>query len=650
MATELARLFSPLRIGRREVKNRIAFQAHRNNFGFTVDTDSGLRYIAYQEARARGGVGFIVTEDVPFHVASEYHDSGIPANQLVVDRYRRLADAVHKHGATVVSQVVHMGREHDQDTAMPLWGFSALPSFLTGGVPHEMTVSEIRQVIDAYAMRAETIKEAGLDGVELHATHATLPQQSISPFANLRNDEYGGDSQRRMRFCLELVTALRDALGPEPILGIRVSGDDWVEGGLGNAGIIEVCKVLVATGKLDYISVSAGAMKHHYAIVMGSTYVPPGVLVPYAAAIKEAIPGIPVFTTDRIKDPAEAEAILEKGQADMIGMTRALISDPDLPNKAQAGDLQSIRECTSCRQGCIERSGIRKRVICTQNAEVGYEYLGGLKPATVKKRVLVVGGGPAGLEAARVAAERGHEVVLCEASDDIGGQIRLAVKAPTREEFDAIIRYRRHELARLKVDIRLNTRVDAQLARSLHPDAIVLATGAVPYKPPIPGIDLPHVLTAWEALTGEKPIGERVVQIDLQGEHEALSVADYLLEQGKQVTLVTPLLMIGQPINPAQQHFMQDRLLGRGMKFVPNTVVQAIESSCLKVCLANAPGDKWTIEGVDTVVLTTGYRANDGLRNELAGIAAELHFCGDCAAPRRALQAVPDGYRIGALL
>lgn len=649
MATEFQRLFSPMRIGRQEVKNRIVFQGHRTFLQFIADEDSGRRFIAYQERRALGGAGLLVLEDMPPHETTQLDYFEIPSDDIVVDKYRRMAAAVHKHGAKVVSQILHRGRENNLDGPVPAWALSPVPSFMNGGIPHEMTIAEIHTVIDAYARRAQTIKDGGLDGAELHATHGGLLQQSWSPYANLRQDEYGGDFQGRLRFATEVIAATRDALGPELILGIRVSGDDWVEGGVGIDDIVEVCKALVATGKLDYVNISAGAKKQHYAVSIGSTYIPPGVLVPYAAALKEALPGTPVWVSGRIKDPAEAEAILDRGQADMIGMTRALIADPDLPQKARAGALESIRECVSCRQ-CFERTALMRPIRCTQNPEAGNEYRGGLSPAKVKKRVLVVGGGPAGLEAARVAAERGHEVVLCEASDDIGGQIRILTKAPTREEFDALIRYRRHEMARMGVDVRLNTTVDADLARSLHPDAIVLATGAVPYKPPIPGIDQPHVLTAWEALSGSKPVGENVVQIDLQGEHESASVADFLLEQGKRVEVVTPLLTVGQLMLIGQQELMEQRLLSREAKLTTQASVTAIGNDSLDVRVGGGTPQERNISGIDTVVISAGYRANDGLRQSLEGIAPELHFCGDCSAPRRALQAVADGYRVGSLL
>lgn len=649
MSTQFAKLFSPMKIGRQEIKNRIVFQAHRTRFNFGSDDDSGQRYIAYQERRARGGAGLIVLEDIFPHLSCDNLDTGLASPAVLTEKYRRMSGAVHKHGAKIISQVLHLGRENDVQGRLPAWAFSPLPSFLNGAIPHEMSIGEIHEVIDSFVDRAKEMKTGGLDGVEIHATHASLVQQAYSPFCNVRQDEYGGDFQRRMKFPLEVVEALRDAVGPDLILGLRVSGDDWVEGGVNTEGIIEVCRVLLGTGRIDYINVSAGFKKYHYAVSIGSHYVPPGALVPYAAALKEAFPGVPVWTTDRIKDPAEAEAILEKGQADLIGMTRALIADPDLPRKAEAGDLESIRECTSCRQ-CFERIMVMRPVRCSQNPEAGWEYQGSFGPATSKKRVLVVGGGPAGLEAARVAAERGHEVVLCEASDDIGGQIRLAAKAPNREEFEAIIRYRRHELNRLGVDIRLNTRVDAELARSLRPDAIVLASGALPFKPPIPGADQAHVLNSWDVLSGTRPVGERVVIIDLQGEHESVSVADYLLEHGRQVEIVTPFYTVAQFIEGTQQPFSKERLSSRGARFTPYATVTAIGKDSLEVKHTERASEHWTISGIDTVVIVGGYRANDSLRYSLAGVAPELHFCGDCSAPRRVLQAVADGYRVGAML
>lgn len=649
MANEFPHLFSPLKIGRREIKNRIVFQAHQTCFGFPNDRESGQRYIAYQEARARGGVGMIVAENADVHPTSEQHGT-VPSPEILTEKYSRLADAVHKHGATIIAQIGHRGREFALPGTIPPWGFSALPSPWTGQVPHEMTIAEIRELIDAFAQRAQTIKASGLDGVELHASHGYVIQQSYSPFANQRQDEYGGDFQRRLRFAAELIDAVREALGPDLILGMRVSGEDWMEDGLGIDDIIKVCESLNATRKLDYLGISAGGKVHHYAVSIGSTYIPPGVLVPFAAAFKEAFPDTPIWVTDRIKHPAEAETILRQAQADMIGMTRALIADPDLPQKARAGDLTAIRECLSCRQGCIERITSSKPLTCTQNPEAGREYLREIKPAIAKKHVLVAGAGPAGLEAARVAAERGHNVEVFEASNEIGGQIRFAAKAPTREEFDAIIRYRQHELERLEVPIKLNTTVDAEFARAFHADAIILATGASPFRPTIPGADQPHVLSAWDLLGGEKPVGDRVALIDCQGEQESASLADFLLEQGKRVWVITPHPMAGYNMELSQQSFMEQRLLARGAELVLNASVLSVGEDSLEVRRAGWPSDRWTIEGIDTVVVAWGYRANDGLETQLAGTGAEVYSCGDCAAPRRALQAVADGYRVGSLL
>lgn len=647
---EFQRLFSPIRLGPREVKNRLVFQAHQTCFAFCDDQDSGDRYIAYQEARARGGAGMIVLEAEALHPTSEQWRWGPPSPEIMTEKFRRMAEALHKHGVTVLNQIVHLGREAITQSPVPPWGFSAIPSLTSREVPHEMSKAEIHEVVDAFAARARMLRAAGLDGVELGATHGYLLLQSYSPFANQRQDEYGGDFDRRLRFAKEVIEACRDALGADLIMGIRVSGDDWMEGGLGTDGIIEVCRALVATGKLDYINVSAGSRCYHYTVTDGSTYIPPGVLVPYAAAFKEAFPDIPIGTTCRIKDPAEAEAILNRGQADFVGMTRMLIADPEMPTKARSGNIESVRECISCSQGCVDRMRIGNPIMCTQNPEVGNEHLGGLKPAPVKKRVLVVGGGPAGLEAARVAATRGHEVTLCEASDDIGGQVRLSVKTPTRSEFDPIVRYRRHELKRLGVTVKLNTKVDAELARSLRPDAIILATGATPFRPQIPGADRPNVLNSWEVLSGERPVGERVAMIDLRGEHESASVADFLLEQGKQLQIITPFAAVVQPLIWPYQEFMQRRLLERGAKFVTRASVVAIGESSLDLCRSDWPAEKWTIEGIDTVVLMAGNRANDDLKQSLEGIAPEIYLCGDCAAPRWALQAVPDGYRVGALV
>jgi thioredoxin reductase len=410
----------------------------------------------------------------------------------------------------------------------------------------------------------------------------------------------------------------------------------------------EIARRLAASGLVDFLSIIGGGA-HTYelqaAAVPNMSYAA-GVFVPLAAAIKQAAPGLPIFHASRIVDPIHADRLVAAGQIDVVGMTRALIADPDLPQKAREGRLDDIRTCVGANEGCIDRIYLGKPVTCVQNPATGREReLGDVHRATISKTVVVVGGGVAGLEAARMAAVRGHRVVLFEKAAELGGQILLAARAPARAEYAGIVRFLVAQVEKLAVDVRLGVEATGASVLAEHPDTVVVATGSHPFVPPVPGADGKHVVTDRDVLSGDAKVGANVVVIDDVHTQQALSTAELLLEQGKRVEVLSPLFYVGQDIGVTSIAPLYKRLFTAGVALTPGTELRAVEGSA--VVVANVySGRERRIEGVDTVVLSAGSRSTDSLYRALKGRVTELHAVGDCVAPRGVHQAILDATRV----
>lgn len=650
MAPELRSLFSPIQVGRLTLKNRIYSSGHAE--AMAEEGRPGARLMRYHEAKARGGCALTI-----FGGSSSVHPSSPAAawkqianhDDSVVPGYRALADAVHAHGCLVFTQLTHLGRraQADGEEASVLLAPSQIPERVHRDVPHELEGEQIAELVLAFGEAARRCREGGLDGIELSMAHNHLIDQFWSPLFNQRQDEYGGSLENRMRFALEVLRETRRRVGRDFVVGARISGDEFTRGGLTAADMAEIARRLAASGLVDFLSIIGGGA-HTYelqaAAVPNMSYAT-GVFVPLAAAIKHAAPGLPIFHASRIVDPVHADRLVAGGQIDVVGMTRALIADPELPRKAREGRLDDIRTCVGANEGCIDRIYQGKPVTCVQNPATGREAeLAEIHKATTPKRVVVIGGGVAGLEAARMAAVRGHRVVLFEKATELGGQVLIAARAPARAEYAGIVRFLAGQVQKLAVDVRLAMEAAPSAVLAERPDAVVVATGSHPFVPPVPGIDGKHVVTDRDVLSGEARVGASVIVVDDVHTQQALSTAELLLEQGKRVEVISPLFYVGQDIGVTSIAPLYKRLFTRGVVLTPGTELRAVEGS--SVIAANVySGAERRIEGVDTVVLAAGSRSTDSLYRALKGQVPELYAVGDCVAPRGVHQAILDATR-----
>ena len=650
MANDLTSLFTPINVGGLTLKNRIYSSAHAEAMAEGGRPSERLR--RYHEAKARGGCALTM-----FGGSSSVHPSSPAAawkqianhDDSVIPGYRALADAVHAHDCLVFTQLTHLGRraQSDADGSGMLLAPSQIPERVHREVPHELEPEQIAELVRAFGEAARRCREGGLDGVEISMAHNHLIDQFWSPLFNERGDEYGGSLDNRMRFGFEVLTEIRRRAGRDFVVGARISGDEHTAGGLGAEDMAAIARRLAASGLVDFLSIIGGGA-HTYtlqAAAIPNMSFAAAVFVPLAAAIKRAAPGLPIFHASRIVDPVHANRLVAAGEIDVVGMTRALIADPELPRKAREGRLDDIRRCVGANEGCIDRIYQGKAVTCVQNPVTGREgELGDLRRTAAAKRVVVVGGGVAGLEAARVAALRGCDVVLIEKALELGGQVLLAARAPARMEYAGIARFLASQVRKLGVDVRMGVEATAELVLDARPDAVVVATGSHPYIPAVPGSDGKHVVTDREVLSGDATIGARVVVIDDVHSEQALSTAELLLDQGKRVEVISPLFYVGQDIGVTSIAPLYTRLYTKGAVLTPCSELRAIEGST--VIVRNVfSGAERRIESVDTVVLATGSRSTDALYRALKGKVAALYAAGDCVAPRGVHQAILDGTR-----
>src|SRR5262245_20908024 len=554
MTHEFRYLFTPLQVGGLTLKNRTFSTAHAE--AMAEDGKPGPRLLRYHESKARGGAALtIIGGSTSVHPSSPASAWNMIANhdELIVPAYRAIADAVHRHGCAIMSQLTHLGRraQSDVESWHVLLAPSQIPEKVHREVPHEMEPGHIRMLVGAFGDAARRCREGGLDGVELSFAHNHLVDQFWSPLFNCRTDEYGGSLENRLRFGFEVLREIRRQVGRDFVVGARISGDEMTPGGLSAADMAEIARRLAASGLVDFLSIIGGGAHTVplQALAVPNMAHPRGVFVPLVAAIKAAVPGMPIFHAGRIVDPAHADQVIADGQIDMVGMTRALIADPDLPNKVRQGRADDVRTCVGANEGCIDRIYQGKPVTCIQNPATGRELeMGEPARAAVPRRVLIVGAGVAGLEAARVVALRGHRVTLVEREDQVGGQVLIAARAPARAELAGILRYLDRQVAKLGVERRLGVEATAEMVRAECPDVVIIATGSHAHVPPLPGLDGKHVVTDRDVLLDRVDVGEHVVLVDDVHTQQGLSTAEHLLDQGRKVEVLSRAVYAGQHV------------------------------------------------------------------------------------------------------
>lgn len=644
--SQLQRLFSPVKLGHLEAKNRIVSTPHGAAFG-----EKGMitdRYIRYHEEKARGGCGVVMMFGSSSIHPTSINDWGEVNNwdDSIIPQYRQMSEAIHRHGAICISQISHRGRRgHSWYSGAPLWGPSDTREERHRQWPHIMTHSEIREVVDAWAAAALRLQKGGFDGCDIPCYGGHLLDQFLSPLSNKRTDEYGGDLDHRLRLTREVLQAIREAAGRDFIVGIRHSGDHFAPGGLTQQDLLEVARRIDAMNVVDYWIVTGSSTETMQleAMVTPSLYHPEGLYKGLAAQTRRVVRA-PVIVTGRIVTPQQAEAALATGVCDLVGMTRAIIADPEMPNKAAGSRFQDIRQCVGISEGCIGLLRQGKAITCVQNPVIGREAELATVTATAQpKRVVVVGGGVAGLEAARIAALRGHRVVLIEKAAALGGQVLAAARAPKREGIAQIASWLEGQIRKHDVDVRLNVRATASDVLALGPDAVIIATGATPRMPDIRGVDLPHVTTAADILLGNVTPGKRCAVVDEEGHCAAPTTADFLAQKGRQVTLLSRYFMVGEDIDEGVRADLYARLFSQGVRVETTTVAAEVVPEGVRIRHAYSGAE--TVLAADTVVMAFGGKADDGLYRELDGRVAELKLVGDAYSPRRIHDAILDGTR-----
>jgi 2,4-dienoyl-CoA reductase-like NADH-dependent reductase (Old Yellow Enzyme family)/thioredoxin reductase len=635
--TRFKTLFSPFQIGNLELKNRIVMPPMATNFA-GQDGSVNDRHIAYYVKRAKGGVGYITFE----HTGILKQGRAFPNMALIdsdqnIHPFKKLVEAIHQENGKILIQINHAGRQTSASiTGSPIVAPSAIPCPVRKEMPRELSYEEIQEIIEAFGKAALRVKETGADGVEIHMAHGYLINQFLSPFSNKREDEYGGDPDRRMRMALEVLRAVRNKVGPDFRILCRLSADEYVEGGLKLEDTKEIAKALERNGA-DALHVSACVAVSGY-LNHPPYYAEEGIFAHLAQGIKSVV-SIPIIAVGRIRTPELANRILEEKKADLISMGRALIADPELPAKALQGRIEEILPCISCNR-CVQ--SIRKGALqCAVNPETGREGIFKLKKTDRPKKIWIVGGGPAGMKTAEIAALRGHQVTLYEQQERLGGRFLLAAIPPQKQILKEFIDYLSRQLQKLPVKIILGKSFHPNLLEKGKPDVVIVATGAKPFFPPIDGIREAKTISVDDALSGSASLGKKVLVIG--GGGIGTEVADHLSEKGKEVTLIEMREGIALDLVGHLQHFLNTRLREKGVRILTSTKAIRFEKEGLWV--ENPQGTK-RLEGFDSIVIALGSIPNDELVESLKGKVSEVFVVGDASKPREVMEALVEGEEI----
>ncbi|CAN5430002.1 FAD-dependent oxidoreductase [soil metagenome] len=650
-------LAQPLQLRHVTLRNRIVFGAHTSNM-----SESGLpgnQHLGYYLERARGGAAMIVVEPMPVHATAVLTRGNFRHNDdAVIPGFRAITDACHAEGAVMIHQLYHVGQHGDFDNSFqPSWSPSGLPSYHDNEGSHQMTEDEIEEIIAAFVDAAARAQQCGFDGVELFAAYNGLIEQFWLGWSNRRNDRWGGSFENRMRFSDEIMRRIRERVGDQFVVGLAVSIDEGVPAAL---QIDELCEIVAwhdERNLMDYVTCGTGSYFSFDKII--PTYQQPGNLgVPYAERLTRIVRHAKVQAESHVRTAASADAVVASGQADMVSIVRGQIADPYLVNKALTGRADEIRECISCNQMCWGRRSRDYWISCLVNPSVGREFEWGgdtFELGAQPRDVLVVGGGPAGMETARVAAERGHRVTLVEAGPVLGGAFRLAGRQPHRSQITDLLSWYERELQRLDVSVQLNRKITASEIAAADADAVVIATGShpagtgfqrgLPLVAELPGVDRPNVWSVEDVMEQRATPGHRVILLDGLGDWRGGGTAWHLADKGHDVTIVTPHPMVGYAVQRTAGDFeLRSRLARLGVAWHTESVIVEWTGTAA-VVRSSLDGSERTIVADALVVAGTNV-ANTEVLDELAALGRrdqEVHLVGDVVAARSAVHAIYEG-------
>lgn len=648
--TSTERLFRPLTIGSLRLPNRVLMTTIKLGYG-TPQGEVTERHIAFYVRRVEGDVGLITTE--PLYISLNGRElptqMGIHEDRLV-DGLRRLTGAVHAAGGLIMAHVNHAGRAANPKLVPEDKRVSASAVLCPANqvLPRALTLEEIPTYVHYFAQAARRVREAAFDAIEIPFSHGYLIHQFLSPHTNRRDDAYGGSWENRLRFGREVIAATREAVGPGFPIVVRMNAQDYVEGGLTVEDAERLAPLLEGMG-VNALSVTSGTMCESVAYCLYPIGTPKAHLLPMSARIRQRV-SIPVAVAGRIRTPDVAREALDLGQADWIGLGRPFLADPDWVGKTEAGDEVAILRCAACHQGCLTELRKGHGTSCLFNPLTGREAEVQITPVEQPRQILVAGGGPAGMEAAIIAAQRGHHVTLYERDDRLGGRFREAVQVPYKEEFADLIRYQQVQLQRTGAEVHLNTKVTPEVVADEDPDVVVVATGAQPIVPPFPGLQETHWMTAYDLLDGRTQVSTPTAFIVGAGT-TGLETAEYLAERGIQCTVVKRRPEVGKKLDPLARALLLRRLESHNVTV--RTGVEVVRFETDEQGQTTVVGRPWPHQEeapelrfpAETVIIGMGLRADPSLAEALDW--PDVYTVGDCLEPREVLDAVYEGFEVG---